>query len=108
MANAPITVRTAKGLECQNYVGLRAPTNLKFNNVRTAMKAQPPRLFVVRASEHNNVPRSSNKVGLSDAECEAAVVAGNAPEAPPVPPKPAPPAGTPVVSSLVSAHVICI
>ncbi|KAI8005155.1 hypothetical protein LOK49_LG08G01589 [Camellia lanceoleosa] len=40
------------------------------------------------------------KMGLSDEECEAAVVAGNVPQAPPVPPKPAPPAGTPVVPAL--------
>ncbi|KAI3464523.1 hypothetical protein Pfo_021186 [Paulownia fortunei] len=40
------------------------------------------------------------KMGMSDEECEAAVVAGNIPEAPPVPPKPAAPAGTPDVSSL--------
>ncbi|KAI4320536.1 hypothetical protein MLD38_034005 [Melastoma candidum] len=43
---------------------------------------------------------SIKKLGLSDAECEAAVVAGNAAEAPPVPPKPVAPVGTPVVSSL--------
>ena len=46
------------------------------------------------------------KLGRSDAECEAAVVAGNVPEAPPVPPKPASPAGTPVVPLLVSVKDI--
>lgn len=102
MANAPVAVRTVKGLDCQNYVGLRAPTNFKFSNVRTAIKSQPPRLLVVRASEHHNVSGPLKKMGLSDAECEAAVVAGNVPEAPPVPSKPASPAGTPVVPSLVS------
>ncbi|GFS40112.1 aldolase superfamily protein [Actinidia rufa] len=40
------------------------------------------------------------KMGLSDAECEAAVVAGNVPKAPPVPPMPVAPAGTPVVPTL--------
>lgn len=39
-------------------------------------------------------------MGMTDAECEAVVVAGNVPEAPPVPPKPAAPAGTPRVSTL--------
>ena len=51
---------------------------------------------MVKASE------TVKKFGLSDAECEAAVVAGKIPEAPPVPPKPAAPAGTPLVPALVS------
>ncbi|KAL0326163.1 UNVERIFIED_CONTAM: Delta-aminolevulinic acid dehydratase 1, chloroplastic [Sesamum radiatum] len=56
-------------------------------------------MLTVRAGEtRENGPLK--KMGMSDAECEAAVVAGNIPEAPPVPPKPAAPAGTPVVSSL--------
>ncbi|KAK4276724.1 hypothetical protein QN277_014840 [Acacia crassicarpa] len=100
MANAPITVRPVKDLGCQNYVGLKAPTNFKLNIGRTAKKSQPSRLFVVRSSERQNVSGTTKKLGLSDAECEAAVVEGNVPEAPPVPPKPASPAGTPVVPSL--------
>lgn len=44
------------------------------------------------------------KMGMSDVECEAAVVAGNIPVAPPIPPKPGAPAGTPVVPSLVGSH----
>ncbi|XP_022861460.1 delta-aminolevulinic acid dehydratase, chloroplastic isoform X1 [Olea europaea var. sylvestris] len=58
-----------------------------------------PRSLRVRASNTNdNVPMK--KMGMSDEECEAAVVAGNIPEAPPAPSKPAAPAGTPVVPSL--------
>lgn len=102
MANAPITVRPVKGLDCENYVGLETPRNFKLNIARTAGKSQPSRLFVVRSSERQNVSGTTKKLGLSDAECEAAVVAGNVPEAPPVPPKPESPAGTPVVPSLVS------
>ncbi|PKI66885.1 hypothetical protein CRG98_012751 [Punica granatum] len=99
MFTAPCGVRSAEGADCQNYVGLRPNTGLKFNasvTVKTAMNAR--RLFAVRASEKRD--ESIKKLGMTDAECEAAVVAGNAPDAPPVPPKPASPAGTPVVSSL--------
>ena len=42
------------------------------------------------------------KTQMSDAQCEAAVVAGNAPPAPPAPPLPASPPGTPLVSPLVT------
>ncbi|TKY74254.1 Delta-aminolevulinic acid dehydratase [Spatholobus suberectus] len=73
-------------LNCQSYVGLRAPQrSLKFSFPRAATKSRRPCLFVVRAS---------------DSDFEAAVVAGNLPPAPPVPPKPAAPVGTPVVPSL--------
>lgn len=98
-----INVGAVKGLDCQTYVGLRGRplVNVRsFNCVGTSVKANPNRRFVVRASEAHNGP--FKKLGLSDAECEAAVVAGNVPEAPPVPPKPAAPAGTPVVPTLVS------
>lgn len=65
------------------------------------MPLSVPRSLRVRASNTNdNVPMK--KMGMSDEECEAAVVAGNIPEAPPAPSKPAAPAGTPVVPSLVS------
>ena len=99
--NAPFNVRTVKDLDCQSYVGLRPSVNFKFNCVRVASRSRPSHL-VVRASESHNGAGPLKKLGLSDAECEAAVVAGNVPEAPPVPPKPAAPAGTPVVPSLVS------
>ncbi|KAF2296717.1 hypothetical protein GH714_001411 [Hevea brasiliensis] len=97
--NAPSAVASMKGVDCKNYVGLKPIVNdLKFNVVKTSVKAVPKRVFIVRASETRDGPMK--KLGLSDAECEAAVVAGNVPEAPPVPPKPAAPAGTPVVPSL--------
>lgn len=61
------------------------------------------RNLVVRASESGN--GHAKKLGMSDAECEAAVAAGNVPEAPPVPPKPAAPVGTPIIKPLVSIQV---
>lgn len=102
--NAPCAAPAVKGLDCKSYVGLK-PTvnnNLRFNFscAKTSIKSCPKRLLVVRASETHDGPMK--KLGLSDAECEAAVVAGKVPEAPPVPPKPAAPAGTPVVTSFVS------
>ncbi|KAK1548830.1 hypothetical protein Q3G72_007343 [Acer saccharum] len=86
-------------LTCQKYVGLK-PSTASVNSSRfscrrlttTTVKSQG--VFVVKASE------TVKKLGLSDAECEAAVVAGKIPEAPPVPPKPAAPAGTPLVPAL--------
>ncbi|KAH7575976.1 hypothetical protein JRO89_XS02G0266700 [Xanthoceras sorbifolium] len=104
-AAAP-SVKPVPFLVFQNYVGLKqqsssaASLNSRFNcRVRattTTVKSLQRRrcLFVVKASE------TAKKLGLTDAECEAAVVAGNIPEAPPVPPKPAAPAGTPLVPSL--------
>lgn len=102
MMNAPCSVRSAKGIDCHNLSGLKPKTSLRFNSVRTAVN--PRRLLVVRASEKNK--ESIKKLGMTDAECEAAVVAGNVPEAPPVLPKPASPAGTPVVSSLVRIDIL--
>jgi porphobilinogen synthase len=103
VVNVPCNVQAIKGLDCQNYFGLKPSRNVKFNCVKTGTTACPPCLFVVRASErHDGLVK---KIGLSDAECEAAVVAGNVPEAPPVPPKWAAPAGTPVVPSLVSISI---
>lgn len=91
------------GFDCQQYVGLKPSRSAKFSFLQAASRRQPSRrLFVVRASENHN--DSIKKLGMTDAECEAAVVAGNVPEAPPVPPKPAAPAGTPVVPSLVSVQ----
>jgi porphobilinogen synthase len=100
IVNVPCNFQAIKGLDCHNYVGLKPSTNSKFSCVKTAIRVRPQHLFVVRASEKHDGP--IQKMGLSDAECEAAVVAGNVPEAPPVPPKPAAPAGTPVVPSFVS------
>ncbi|KAF4347159.1 hypothetical protein F8388_014352 [Cannabis sativa] len=96
--NVPTSVGAIKGLDCQSYVGLRplVVSVRSFDSV--AIKSKTSRRFVVRASETHSGP--FKKLGLSDAECEAAVVSGNVPEAPPVPPKPAAPAGTPVVSTL--------
>lgn len=97
-------VGAVKGLDCQSFVGLRPSPNVRnFNCVRTTNKGSPGR-FIIRASES---PRDGpvRKLGRSDAECEAAVVAGDVPEAPPVPPKAAAPAGTPVVPLLVSKEI---
>ncbi|KAK9219761.1 hypothetical protein WN943_008407 [Citrus x changshan-huyou] len=95
--HAPCGAPSIKQLECQKYVGLRPSVTLRFNCVKT--KTVMARRLVVTASKSHD--GASKKLGISDAECEAAVVAGNIPEAPPVPPKPAAPAGTPVVPSLV-------
>lgn len=97
--NSPCNVRTVKPLDCQN-VGLKPSRNQDLVCVRPAINPRPRRLLIVRASEMQG--DQVKKMGLSDAECEAAVVAGNVPEAPPVPPEAATPAGTPVVPSLVS------
>lgn len=94
--HAPCGAPSIKQLECQKYVGLRPSVTLRFNCVKT--KTVTARRLVVTASKSHD--GASKKLGISDAECEAAVVAGNIPEAPPVPPKPAAPAGTPVVPSL--------
>lgn len=98
-----------KFVDSQNYIGLKPSVNLrlKFNFVKTTVKVRQSQcLFIVKAGETRDGP--IKKLGLTDAECEAAVVAGNAPEAPPLPPKPTAPAGTPVVPSLVSFFVIAI
>lgn len=102
IVNLPTSIGALKDLDCNGYVGLR-PSNLSFrklNCVGTTIKASPSSRFSIRASESGDGP--TKKLGRSDAECEAAVVAGNVPLAPPLPPKPAAPAGTPVVPSLVS------
>lgn len=91
------------GIDCQQHVGLKPSPSAKYSFLRAASKGQPSRRFlVIRASENHN--DSTKKLGMTDAECEAAVVAGNVPEAPPVPPKSAAPAGTPVVPLLVSVQ----
>ncbi|TQE10996.1 hypothetical protein C1H46_003411 [Malus baccata] len=93
MASTIVNVGPIQGLD-----GLRPAKPLKLNSGRIQIKTtRPQRLSTIRASDSDG---SLGKTRLSDAECEAAVVAGNAPQAPPAPPKPAAPSGTPVVSSL--------
>lgn len=95
----PCTIGAIEALDCATYVRFKPLVNQHFVCVRSLNKAcSRGRLFTVRASEKHDGP--IRKMGLSDEECEAAVVAGNVPEAPPPPPTPAAPAGTPVVSSL--------
>ncbi|XP_050233659.1 delta-aminolevulinic acid dehydratase, chloroplastic-like [Mercurialis annua] len=94
-----ITAPAIKCLDCKNCVGLKPNVkNLRLNCGKSFGKECSKRIFIVRASEKHSGP--FKKLGISDAECEAAVVAGNVPEAPPVPPIPAAPTGTPVVPSL--------
>ncbi|KAF8399246.1 hypothetical protein HHK36_015111 [Tetracentron sinense] len=100
---APSNVQAIKCLDGQNYVGLKPSTTQKFISAGRAIKTHSRSLFIVRASEKRDESlKDLKKMGLSDEECEAAVVAGNAPDAPPVPPKAVAPARTPVVPSLVS------
>lgn len=99
MASTIVNAGPIQGLD---YVGLRPAKPLKLNSGRIQIKTRPQRLFTVRASEGDG---PIGKTRLSDAECEAAVVAGNVPHAPPAPPKPAAPAGTPVVPLLVSSLI---
>lgn len=77
---------------------------------RPSIRLNRRRVLTIRSSNEGHDKGSGSgplrKMGLTDEECEAAVVAGNAPEAPPVPPRPAAPAGTPAVSSLVSLRLI--
>ncbi|KAI8555841.1 hypothetical protein RHMOL_Rhmol05G0205400 [Rhododendron molle] len=95
----PCNIGAIKGLDCATFAGFKPSVNQSFVCVRRVDKVCNRRLFTVRASEKHDTP--IRKTGLSDEECEAAVVAGNAPEAPPPPPRPAAPAGTPVVSSIL-------
>ncbi|KAF1871216.1 hypothetical protein Lal_00020008 [Lupinus albus] len=98
--NASFTVKKSSFLDGNGYVGVSPlPTNLKFiysSNSRPSLH-----LFAVRATKSQNGSDSLHKLGLTDAQSEAAVVAGNVPHAPPVPPTPAAPIGTPVVPSLL-------
>ncbi|KAL6217104.1 hypothetical protein ACLB2K_010321 [Fragaria x ananassa] len=94
MASTFVNVGPIKGLD---YVGFRPSRPLKLNSGRTQFDPRPLRRLIVRAADGDG---QVGKTRMSDAECEAAVVAGNVPQAPPAPPKPAPPAGTPVVPLL--------
>lgn len=99
MLNSPCNVGAVKF-----EVKLKPSPNLLC--ARPSVKLNRRRVLTIRASKEENDNGSGSgplkKMGLTDEECEAAVVAGNVPEAPPVPPKPAAPARTPIVSSLVS------
>ncbi|XP_077237685.1 aldolase superfamily protein isoform X3 [Tasmannia lanceolata] len=88
---------TIRKLDCQSYVGLKASKNQKIVYIGRSIKLRT--ILVVRASAEEHKVSVKRSV-LSNEECEAAVVAGNAPEAPPVPPNPVAPIGTPVVPSL--------
>lgn len=94
--NASCSFPSIKVIDCKSHVGLRS----NVSQVRVAslpIATSQRRSLVVRASNGH-----AKKLGRSDAECEAAVAAGDVPEAPPVPPKPVAPAGTPVIQPLVS------
>ncbi|XXG79891.1 hypothetical protein AAC387_Pa09g0861 [Persea americana] len=84
-------------LEGQSYVGLRPTTNRRLVRAARRIKLSHP-VSAIRANDDREASVKSS--GMSIEECEAAVVAGNAPQAPPPRPTPAAPAGTPVVSSL--------
>ncbi|GLT47123.1 hypothetical protein SLA2020_208400 [Shorea laevis] len=101
MVNSHYTVPSIKGFDdIQNHVGVRpASTSTSTSTMRfNAAKGLRQRPFVVRASESRD--GHVNKMGMSVAECEAAVVAGNVPEAPPLPPTTAVPTGTLVIQPL--------
>ncbi|KAG6388665.1 hypothetical protein SASPL_150097 [Salvia splendens] len=78
------------------YVGLKMHQNI--TSARPHSVKFVPRGLIVNAEAQGEGP--VKKLGKSDEECEAAVVAGIVPEAPPVPPKPAAPAGTPLATPL--------
>lgn len=91
---------SVKGFNSQNHVGLGLGLGLRksFVTIRPANGRNFGRL-VVRGSERRD-ESATKKTSLSNEECEAAVVARNAPQAPPVPPRPKSPVGTPVVPSI--------
>ncbi|XP_043715835.1 delta-aminolevulinic acid dehydratase, chloroplastic-like [Telopea speciosissima] len=89
-------VLAIRPLDGRIFIGLKPSTNAKFIIAERPIKKRNRPLLVIRASEDRG--RSPEKLGLSDEECEAAVVSGNILEAPPVPPKAATPPGTPLVS----------
>ncbi|CAH9108926.1 unnamed protein product [Cuscuta europaea] len=83
---------------------LKSEPIVKFSPVvQPSIRSTPPRvIFLIKSSSNNGSGSSllSKNVGMTCADCEATVVAGNIPEAPPVPPKPVAPAGTPIATSL--------
>ncbi|KAF6171693.1 hypothetical protein GIB67_007214 [Kingdonia uniflora] len=92
-------VRVIRQFDCQNYLCLKPTTSQRFVSVSNGCKLGWRRGLSVRAMGDGQEAKLK-KLGLSDEECEASVVAGNIPETPPVPPVAASPAGTPVDSSL--------
>jgi len=100
--NASCSFPSTRGIDCKSYIGLRSNVS-KVSVASSRIATSQRRNLVVRASESGN--GHAKKLGMSDAECEAAVAAGNVPEAPPVPPKPAAPVGTPIIKPLVSIQV---
>lgn len=101
--NSPCNVGAAKF----EYVGLKPEivrANRNFLSFKSPSISQRKPLIIRASEKHSDSGGgSSQKIGLTDSECEALVVAGKAPEAPPVPPKPAAPSGTLAVSPLVSS-----
>ncbi|AAF22911.1 Delta-aminolevulinic acid dehydratase 1 [Arabidopsis thaliana] len=95
--NASCSFPSTRGIDCKSYIGLRSNVS-KVSVASSRIATSQRRNLVVRASESGN--GHAKKLGMSDAECEAAVAAGNVPEAPPVPPKPAAPVGTPIIKPL--------
>ncbi|CAI9299776.1 unnamed protein product [Lactuca saligna] len=99
IVNMPLNVGTIRGLDCRTYGNLKNTLP-----IQPSASTLPHRRMLVLKASINDGPMK--KMGRSDAECEAAVVAGNIPEAPPVPATPSSPAGTPVVPSLLSTYHI--
>ncbi|KAI3834051.1 hypothetical protein MKX03_033013 [Papaver bracteatum] len=97
---SPSNFATIRELKAQTHAGLKlnGRTNQVYFNTGGMIKVRSSSRLIIKAS--NEKESSLKKLGLTDEECEAAVVAGNAPEAPLVPPKPAAPAGTPLASLL--------
>lgn len=96
IVNMPLNIGTIKGLDCLSLGNLKQNALTYRPSVSTLTYK---RVFVVKSSTCDGPIK---KMGMSDAECEAAVVAGNIPEAPQVPPIPSSPAGTPVIPSFVT------
>ncbi|KAI3911349.1 hypothetical protein MKW98_010236 [Papaver atlanticum] len=98
---SPSNFATIRELKAQTHTGLKlnGRTNQVYFNTGGMIKVRSSPRFIIKSSNEKEAA-PLKKLGLTDEECEAAVVAGNAPEAPPVPPKPAAPAGTPLASLL--------
>ncbi|KAL5713592.1 porphobilinogen synthase [Ranunculus cassubicifolius] len=93
-------VQTIRRLDCPSYAGLRSKSSVRLTNVdynKVALRCR----MVVRASGEQEIKGTAQKSGKSIEQCEADVVAGNAPEAPPARRKPVAPDGTPVIPSVI-------
>ncbi|KAJ0827311.1 putative porphobilinogen synthase [Helianthus annuus] len=82
IVNMPLNVGTIKGLDCLSH----GKFNANALPIRPSVSSLPHRRMLVVKASTNDGP--IKKLGMSDAECEAAVVAGNIPEAPRCPPFP--------------------